>query len=146
MVQEMMQFDQNGEEYESFCRRVASVLSRAVMYKVISDIRDRALTVGDYIRVVERICRSTEEHSGTPGRGVGPAVAEGVDVRNVPVGVLKKNHVVLAADILPAASIVFLIVLLVILCCVIDPCRDHASSWGSGITTFYIYRLTAEIP
>jgi hypothetical protein len=30
MVPEMMQFDQNGEKFENFYRRVASVLSRAV--------------------------------------------------------------------------------------------------------------------
>ena len=33
MVQEMMQFDQNGAKYENFSRRVPSVLSRAVIYK-----------------------------------------------------------------------------------------------------------------
>ena len=43
MVQEMMLFDQNGAKYESFCRRVASVLSRAVIYKVMDDILDRVL-------------------------------------------------------------------------------------------------------
>jgi hypothetical protein len=44
MVQEMMQFDQNGEKCENFYRRVASVLSRAVIYKVMDDILDRVLT------------------------------------------------------------------------------------------------------
>ena len=43
MVQEMIQFDQNGEECENFYRRVASVLSRAVIYKVMDDILDRVL-------------------------------------------------------------------------------------------------------
>ena len=37
MVQKMMQFDQNGEKCENFYRRVASVLSRAVTYKVMDD-------------------------------------------------------------------------------------------------------------
>jgi hypothetical protein len=43
MVQEMMQFDQNGEKCENFYRRVASVLSRAIIYKVMDDILDRVL-------------------------------------------------------------------------------------------------------
>jgi hypothetical protein len=43
MVQEMMQFDQNGAKYENFYRRVASVLSRAVIYKFMEDILDRVL-------------------------------------------------------------------------------------------------------
>jgi hypothetical protein len=39
----MMQFDKNGAKYENFYRRVASVLSQAVIYTVMADIRDRVL-------------------------------------------------------------------------------------------------------
>lgn len=44
IVQEMMQFDRQGAQYENFYRRVASVLSRAVIYKVMADIRERLMT------------------------------------------------------------------------------------------------------
>lgn len=43
IVQEMMQFDRNGAKYENFSRRVASVFSRVVIYKVMEDILDWVL-------------------------------------------------------------------------------------------------------
>ena len=62
-----------GAKYENVYRRVASVLSRAVIYKVMDDILDRVLQ-----RVARRPSCSRNAHDQKDGRGthVGPVLPE----------------------------------------------------------------------